>query len=158
MTANQRSELRARIIGRTLRLALGIALVWMTYSVMRAEDAAFNLRVLAVVAGLVGFYSVMHFVISKYVSGVNRWLGAFLAVGPVILVFLFGGPVGRVASVAYIGVSLVLQGIRSDGGCEVMSIPAILFGKRTHLVCILFSPIDWVEERIAGRPEPSSGQ
>ncbi len=158
MTANQRSELRARIIGRTLRLVLGIALVWMTYAVMRTEDAAFNLRVLATVAGLVAFYSVMHVVISKYVSGVNPWLGAFLAVGPVILVFVLGAPVGRVASVGYIGVSLALQGIRADGGCEVMSIPAILFGKRTHLVCILFSPIDWVEERITGRRDPSGSE
>lgn len=158
MTRNQGTEHTARIVGRTLRVALGIALVWMTYSVMRTEDAAFNLRVLAAVVALMAFYSVMHFVISRYVSGVNRWLGAFLALGPVILVFLLGGPVGRVASVAYIGVSLVLQGIRSDGGCEVMSIPAILFGKRTHLVCILFSPLDWVEERIAGRREPSAGQ
>ncbi len=150
MTTNQRSEHTARIVGRTLRLALGIALVWMTYAVMRIEDAAFNLRVLAAVAGLTAFYTVMHLVISKYFSGVNRWFGAFLAVAPVILVYVLGGPLGRVASVAYIGVSLLLQGIRSDGGCEVMSIPAILFGKRTHLVCIVFSPIDWVEERAAG--------
>ncbi len=157
MTTDQHSERTARIVGRTLRLVLGIALVWMTYAVMRTEDAAFNLRVVAAVAGLTAFYTVMHFVISKYVSGLNPWFGAFLAVGPVILVYVLGGPVGRVASVAYIGVSLLLQGIRSDGGCEVMSIPAILFGKRTHLVCIVFSPIDWVEERIAGRHDPSRG-
>ena len=67
--------------------------------------------------------------------------------------FVFGGPLGRVASVAYIGISLVLQAIRSDGGCEVMSIPGMLFGRRTHLVCIVFSPIDWVEDRVAGRRE-----
>jgi len=44
---------------------------------------------------------------------------------------------------------MATQAIRSDGGCEVMSIPAILSGKRTHLVCIAFSPIDWAEERRA---------
>jgi hypothetical protein len=153
VTTNQTGEARARIVGRALRLALGIALVWMTYAVVRIEDASFNLRVLAVVVGLAALYIGMHFVISKYVTGINRWLGALLAVAPVILVFLLGGPVGRVASVAYIGVSLVIQGIRSDGGCEVMSIPAIVFGKRTHLACLLFSPIDWVEERVSRRPE-----
>jgi hypothetical protein len=31
-----------------------------------------------------------------------------------------------------------------------MSIPGVLFGRRTHLVCIAFSPIDWLEERLAG--------
>ena len=148
---NGTGDYKARIVGRALRLVLAIALVWMTYDVMRSEDAAFNLRVLAAVAGLTAFYSIMHLVISKYGSGVNRWLGAFAAVGPVILVFILGGPLGRVASVAYIGISLLLQAIRSDSGCEVMSIPAILFGKRTHLVCILFSPIDWLEERISRR-------
>ncbi len=157
MTTDRRREHTARIVGRTLRLVLGIALVWMTYQVMRTEDALFNLRVLGSVAGLVAFYTAVHFGISKWISGINRWLGAFLAVVPVILLYVLGGPVGRVASVAYIGVSLLLQGIRSDGGCEVMSIPAILFGKRTHLVCIVFSPIDWVEERIAKRGERSRG-
>jgi hypothetical protein len=158
VTTDQGSGHTARIVGRTLRLALGIVLVWMTYAVVRTEDAAFNLRVLAVVLALTAFYAVMHFMISKYVSRLNRWLGALLAVVPVILVFVFGGPVGRVASVAYIGVSLLVQGIRSDGGCEVMSIPAIIFGRRTHLVCILFSPIDWVEGRLTRRRERSGGR
>ncbi len=150
---NRQSERRARVVGRTLRLLLGLALVWMTYDVMRIEDAAFNLRILATVLGLTAFYAGMHFAINKYVAGLNAWIGAFLAVTPVVLVFVFGGPLGRVAAVAYIGISLVLQAIRNDGGCEVMSIPGILFGRHTHLVCIVFSPIDWVEQRVAGRRE-----
>lgn len=151
MTAYQGQEHAARIVGRTLRLGLGAVLVWMTYVVMRAEDGGFNLRVAIVVAGLTVFYALMHFVVTKYVARMNPWLGAFLAVAPVILVYIAGGPVGRVASVAYIGISLVLQGGRGDGGCEVMAIPAILSGKRTHLVCIVFSPIDWLENRVVGR-------
>ncbi len=115
--ATHRDEHTARIVGRSLRLLLGAALIWMTYDVMRSENAAFNLRALVVV--------------------------------PVVLVFVLGGPLGRVGSVAYVGISLLLQGLRNDGGCEVMSIPAILFGKRTHLACIAFSPIDWVEKRLA---------
>jgi len=50
-----------------------------------------------------------------------------------------------VASVAYIGVSLLLQAIRSEGGCEVVSIPGILFRRPTHLACIVFSALDWLE-------------
>jgi len=29
-----------------------------------------------------------------------------------------------------------------------MWIPSLVFGKRTHLMCLLFSPLDWVEEKI----------
>jgi hypothetical protein len=140
----------ARIVGRILRLVLGVGLVWMTYAVMRTEDAVFNLRVAAFVAGLTALYALAHMAIVKYLPGINPWLGAVVAVTPVILVYLLGGPLGRVASVAFIGISLVVQGVRGDGGCEVMSIPGVLFGRRTHLVCIAFSPIDWLEERLAG--------
>ena len=90
MTPNQSAEHTARLVGRTLRLLLGIALVWITYSVMRVEDAAFNFRVAALFAGLAAFYTAMHLVINRYFSGVNPWLGAFLAVAPVVLVFVLG--------------------------------------------------------------------
>ncbi|MFQ5550868.1 MAG: hypothetical protein ACE5FJ_06495 [Gemmatimonadales bacterium] len=123
----------------------------MTYDVMRSEDVAFNMRVVAAFVLMMAFYSAMHLVITRFTPGVNAWFGAILAVTPAALVYILGGPVGRVAAVAYIGVSLVLQAIRSDGGCEVMSIPAIIFRRRTHLVCIAFSPVDWVESRVAGR-------
>jgi hypothetical protein len=47
-------------------------------------------------------------------------------------------------------VSLVIAVLRGDAGCEVMSLPALLFGRGTSLPSILFSPIDWLERRIAG--------
>ena len=45
-------------------------------------------------------------------------------------------------------VVLVLAGLRSDAGCEVMAIPGLVLGRRTHLACIVFSPIDWLEEKV----------
>ncbi|MDH3458752.1 MAG: hypothetical protein OER90_18070 [Gemmatimonadota bacterium] len=150
MTLTERSPPAAGIIGRTLRLMLGGLLAWMTFTVMRAEDQAFNLRVLAVGSGVTVFYGVVHFVVVRFGAHLNRWLGAALAVAPVVLVFAFGGSVGRVAAVAYIGVSLLLQAVRGDGGCEVLAIPAVALGRRTHLMCLLFSPIDWVEKHLTG--------
>lgn len=38
-----------------------------------------------------------------------------------------------------------------DAGCEVMSLPSILTGQRTHLACIAFSPIDCLEARVMNR-------
>jgi len=146
MTAGGRlAPPKARIVGRTLRLLLGIVLVWMTYAVMVAEDAAFNIKVTTTFLAMIVFYSAVHLGVTKWAPRVNPWLGAVLAVTPAVLVYVLGGPVGRVASVAYIGVSLLLQAIRSEGGCEVVSIPGILFRRPTHLACIVFSPVDWLE-------------
>jgi len=138
------------IIGRTLRLMLGVLLGWMTYTVMRTSDAQFNVRVLTVVAGVTGFYVILHFVINRYLTNLHPWYGAVIAVAPVIVAFGFGGPHGRLASVAYVGVSLLLQVLRRDGGCEVLSIPSVVLGTRTHLACILFAPIDLVEKHLTG--------
>lgn len=152
MTAERRTEPpKAKIAGRTLRMLLGIVLAWMTYAVMVVEDGTFNLKVVATFVVMIVFYSAVHLGVTKWAPRANPWLGAILAVTPAALVFVFGGPVGRVASVGYIGVSLLLQTIRSEGGCEVMSIPGLLFRRRTHLACVLFSPVDWLESRIARR-------
>ncbi|NIM52740.1 MAG: hypothetical protein GTN78_05420, partial [Gemmatimonadales bacterium] len=131
MTTTRPTQHNAGIIGRTLRLMLGMLLGWMTYTVMRFEDTAFNLRILAAFGGVTTFYAILHFVISRYGAGLHRWFGAALAVAPVVLLFALGGALGRVASVAYIGSSLLLQAIRGDAGCEVMSIPAVLLRRRS---------------------------
>ena len=63
-------------------------------------------------------------------------------------VILLGGPFGEVGGLTFLAASLLLAGARADAGCEVMSIPGLLFGRRTHLVCIALSPVDWVERRL----------
>ncbi len=107
-----------------------------------------NLKIVAAIGGLLILYTVMHLVIAKYVPGLNRWLGAVLAVVPVMLVFLFGGGIGQMGAASYVGGSLFIDSLNGDGGCEVMAIPGLIFGKRTHLVCIAFSPFDWLEEKL----------
>ena len=57
----------------------------------------------------------------------------------------------RFSLTLFIGVSLVVTAIRADGGCEVMTLPGVFLGKRTHLVCIAFSPLDWIEDKFTGR-------
>ena len=115
-----------------------------------------TVQVAGVVFGLFVFYALVHVLISKFVPTINRWLGAVLAVSPVLLVFLMGGLPVRHGVVLFLGVSLLLTGIRGDGGCEVMTLPGMVLGKRTHLVCIMLSPLDWVEEKLTGLMERSS--
>ena len=150
MTTSQAEKHEAGVIGRTLRLMLGVLFAWMTYNVMRFEDSTFNILVLATLTGVTAVYVTLHFIISRYARDLHRWFGAIVVVAPVLLLFAFGDSVGRVVSVAYVGVSFLLQVIRADAGCEVMSIPGVLVGRHTHLMGVLFAPIDLVEKHLSG--------
>ena len=100
--------------------------------------------------GLLLLYAVVHLAISRFVPSINAWLGAVIALAPAILLFSLVDPSLRFSLVLFIGASLVVTAIRADGGCEVMTLPGMLMGRRTHLVCIVFSPLDWVEEKLTG--------
>ena len=52
------------------------------------------------------------------------------------------------ASVGYIGGSLLIDSINGDAGCEVMAVPGMLLKRRTHLACLVFSPLDWLEDKL----------
>jgi hypothetical protein len=139
---------RALPIGRILRglvgggLATSVAPFYLNAASGRVATAV------AVTLGITVFYTALHWCVSSYVTRLNRCLGAALAVLPVLLVFVFGGAVGQVSALTFVGASLLLAAMRADAGCEVMSIPAVMFGRRTHLVCLLFSPLDYVEQKI----------
>ena len=142
---------RAGPIGRILRFGMAGFLTVIVTPYYLATSVQWNLKIAAAIGGLLILYTVMHLVISKYVPGLNRWLGAVLAVIPVMLVFLLGGGIGQMAAMSYVGGSLFLDSFNGDGGCEVMAVPGLFFGKRTHLVCIGFSPFDWLEEKLTLR-------
>jgi uncharacterized membrane protein YhaH (DUF805 family) len=138
------------IIGRTLRLMLALLLGWMAYTVLRFETRANSVRALAIFAGLLAFYFILHLIIRRYGAGLHRWYGALLVVTPVILMFAMGGPLGRVAAAAYVGVSFLTQTLCADGSCEVLAVPVTILGRPTHLMGILFSPIDFIEKHLSG--------
>ena len=52
---------------------------------------------------------------------------------------------------AFIGLSLILIAALGHPGCEVLAFPALLLGRRTHLACIFFSPLDWIEGKVMAR-------
>jgi hypothetical protein len=47
----------------------------------------------------------------------------------------------------FLGISLVVAGLRAAPGCEVMAIPGLLFGKHTEPACLIFSPLDRLERK-----------
>lgn len=142
---------QARVFGRVLRLIIGVLLLYSVTPIYQSAGSAFLTATAITIALILVFYTALHFVVSRYFSGINKWFGALIAVTPVVLVYLFVDPAGATSVEIYVGASLLVMAVRGDGGCEVMAFPALLIGEFTHLVCIAFSPIDWVEERIAMR-------
>lgn len=139
---------KARIIGRILRLGLGIFFateVWPVYTAVTLKGVIIRLTW---AIGLVLFYLLVHFIILKIPLKINNIVGAILAFAPFLAVFFigYGGPAAT-GALTFLAASLILAAIRADPGCEVMSIPTVFTGKHTHLGCLLFSPIDWIEHK-----------
>ncbi len=140
----------AKPVGRVLRLLMGTALTIHAAQHMISGNARLNLQAAGIVVGLLLLYTVLHLAIARFVPSINAWLGAVIALAPAILTFALVDPSLRFSLVLFIGVSLVVTAIRADGGCEVMTLQGMLMGKRTHLVCIVFSPLDWIEDKLTG--------
>ncbi len=138
---------RATPISRLLRAALGVGMIGMVAPALRGASWESRLEVLAVVVGLMALYTVVHLVVSRYFGWLHPWIGAVIAVTPVFLLFLRGG-VFDAGAVVFIGASLLLIAALGHPGCEVLAFPALVLGRRTHLACVLFSPIDWVEGKV----------
>ena len=141
--------------GRALRLVVGVCVMIVALPVYFEAGSAYNLRSLGLFLAVTAFYTLLHVIVSRFFSKLNRGVGALLAIVPVILVWFYGqggGPLfgqgeGGTAAITYIGVSLLVDFLRADSGCEVMAIPGLLLGNRTHLPCIALSPIDALENR-----------
>ncbi|MCR9251005.1 MAG: hypothetical protein NXI20_11300 [bacterium] len=140
---------KARIIGRILRLLLGIFFITEVWPVYVAVDWQGAIERIVWALSLVIFYHIIHIVLMRFSFNFNNIVGAFLAFGPLLAVFFvgYGGPAAT-GALTFLSASLTLAAIRGDSGCEVMTIPAILSRKHTHLPCLLFSPIDWCERKI----------
>jgi hypothetical protein len=111
------------------------------------------------VLGLIGVYSLIHIVVSRRIVGFGPCLGAVVATGLLVALYLAGAsrlPIlghgeGQLAAVTFLGVSLVVAGVRAAPGCEVMAIPGLFFGKHTELPCLIFSPLDKLERKLRNK-------
>jgi len=147
-TTQRISEIAAATpISRILRLVLGVAMVGMVAAPLQRAAWQGRLEVAAVVAGFIVFYLVVHLLVTRYFGWLNPWLGALIAATPVFLVFL-GGGIYAAGAILFVGLSLILIAAIGHPGCEVLALPALILGRRTHLACIAFTPIDWVEGKV----------
>ena len=142
------TAIKSRPIARILRFCLGAFLLTLIARRIAAESLQDNLIVAGAIVALLVGYTVIHLAVWRFAPNLNRWLGAVVAIAPAVLVYVFGGEIGQVSAIGYIGGSLVIDGVNGDAGCEVMAVPGILCRKRTHLACLVFSPLDWLEEKL----------
>lgn len=149
---------KARPLGRIMRLLVGVAFLVWAIPPSGAPTSAILLSELTAVALLI-LYLLVHWALARHARPLSNWLGVVLAAGPPALLFflglpgglIFGRGEGAVAVLLYIGVSLVVMALRADPGCEVMTLPNLIFRKDTQLPCFLFSPIDALERKIRRR-------
>jgi hypothetical protein len=150
---------KAPPLGRALRILLGLLLIVYTAPVYFRVPIRLTIGAWLLVLGLVGVYSLIHIVVSLRIVTVGRCLGAVVANGLLIALYVAGGsalPIfghgkGQLAAVTFFGVSLVVAGARAAPGCEVMAIPSVFFGKHTELTCLIFSPLDRFERKWRGK-------
>ncbi len=146
-------------VGRVLRILPGLVLmvyVVPVYFKVRAQVAAGSLLL---VLGLIGLYVLIHILVSRRIFSFGPSLGTVVASGLLIALYVAGTsalPIvghgkGQLAAVTFLGISLVLAGVRSTPGCELMAIPDVLLGKHTELACLIFSPLDRLERKLRSK-------
>ena len=142
-------------VGRVLRVVLGLALIAYVTPVYFRIPGRVAMVTLLLILGLIGVYSLIHILVSLRIVAFGPCVGAIVAVGLLVALYVVGGselPIlgrgkGQLAAVTFLGISLVVAGVRATPGCEVMAIPGVLFGKHTQLACLIFSPLDRLERK-----------
>ena len=146
---------KAPPIGRALRIVLGLVLIVYTVPVYFHVPMRLAVRAWLLVLGLIGVYSLIHIVVSRRIIAFGPCLGAVVAMGLLLALYvagaselpIFGHGKGQLAAASFLGISLVVAGVRAAPGCELMAIPGVLFGKHTELACLIFSPLDRLERK-----------
>ena len=146
-------------VGRAFRILLGLAL--MVYAVPTYFQVTVSLAVgaLLLMLGLVGVYSLIHIVVSRRIVAFGPCLGAVVGFGLLVTLYIAGASVlpilghgkGQLAAATFLGISLVVAGVRAAPGCELMAIPGVFFGKHTELACLIFSPLDKLERKLRSK-------
>jgi hypothetical protein len=146
-------------VGRALRILLGVALMVYVAPVYLQVSARVSVGSLLLIVGLIAIYTLLHITVSQQILPLGSGLGAIVANGLLLVLYfigatrlpIVGGGKGALAAVTFLGISLVVAGLRAAPGCEVMAIPGLLFGKHTELACLIFSPLDRLERKLRSK-------
>ena len=149
---------KAPPVGRVLRILLGLVLMIYVVPVYVQVPARVVVASLLLMLGLIGVCSLIH-IVSRQIVRFGPFLGAILGLGLLVALYVAGGsalPIlgrgkGQLAAITFLGISLVVAGVRGVPGCELMAIPGVFFGKDTELACLIFSPLDRLERKLRSK-------
>src|SRR6266481_2036675 len=122
-------------MGRALRILLGLVLIVYTVPVYFQVPRRVAVGAWLLVLGLIGVYSLIHIVVSRRIVAFGSCLGAVVAFGLLVAFYVAGASVlpilghgkGQLAAATFLGISLVVAGVRAAPGCELMAIPGVFF-------------------------------
>ncbi len=149
----------ARIVGRILRVLFGILLA-VGFTIANPDILFGQTTALGIsFAGVVIFYILYTILMgNRVLNKVNPWVGALIMDWPLLVVWVVvlghlpGIPPPLILAVfLYFGISLIISGIVKYGGCEVVTIPGLILRRRYNVACIMFSPVDWLEDKLVRR-------
>jgi hypothetical protein len=143
------------LFGRIIRLLLGTAMVAGTLhdlptsnpsAMFLAEAVAYF--VLSLVVYTMTFYALRDRILAR----LNPWVGTAILLTPVLVILMFdvGPPAFQMGINAYVGTSLIIASFMRYGGCEVVAVPSLLFGKRYVVYCP-YNIIDVLEKSVSER-------
>jgi len=137
-------------VGRWSRIAIGVLGLWWAVSAAVRMDVVLQSGFYVVAIALA--YLAAHRLLGERVLGrMNPWVGTILLVGPAVMIpGIEALPLElRLGMVAYFTASLLLNAVANYGGCEVLALPSLLFGRWYTVYCPL-NAIDVAEKAIAG--------
>jgi hypothetical protein len=155
-----REPRRAPPVGRVLRVVLGVVLIAYVTPVYFRVPARVSVESLLLILGLIGVYSLIHFVVARHMIIVFSPRLATVAVHVLLValyvagssrLLIFGYGAGQLAAVEFLAISLIVAGVRGVPGCELMAIPDAFFRKDTELACLVFSPLDRLERKLRSK-------
>ncbi len=151
--------LNVGIAGRWVRLLGG---TWLTGAMVlqvihsNALNAGIEMAIyfIAVLAVYILSY---YFFSNRILSELNAWARTVILLAPVFAVFSFqiGPDELRQGILLYIGISLIVSFFMGYGGCEVVSIPSLIFRVRHTIYCPL-NAVDAVEKAVINRKSKPS--
>jgi hypothetical protein len=156
----------ARIVGRILRVLFGVLLA-VGFTIANSDILTGQTTALGIsLAGVVIFYILYTILMgNRVLTKVNPWVGALIMDWPLLVVWVVvlghlpgGSPPLILAVFLYFGISLIISGLVKYGGCEVVTIPGLILRRRYNVACIMFSPIDWLEDKLVRRVPKSPVQ
>lgn len=139
-------------VGRALRILLGLILIAYVTPVYFRVPPRIVVGSLVLMLGFIAVYSL----ILASLRLIGSVLGSILTHGLIVVLYIvgisrlpiLGGGTGQLAAVTFLGISLVIAGMRALSGCELMAIPALFFREETDVACPIFFPFDKLERKL----------